>query len=99
MPGFNRRGPRGEGPRTGRGQGPCGQAARSSSKTDGAAETPQEPEPVERPLPFGFGGGQGRGRCGGGRGQGRGQGRGRGAGRGLGFWRAAPPAADPRDNQ
>lgn len=81
MPGFNRKGPRGEGPMTGRQMGKC---------TDFGADNTNEVGGMGRGL------GLGRGRRGGGRGMGRGFGRacgsglrfgagfGRGQGRGFG---------------
>lgn len=57
MPGFDGTGPRGEGPRTGRGLGKC--------KDDELKTNPQAPEtdfPRGRGFGFGFGPGRGRGR-------------------------------------
>lgn len=69
MPGEDRTGPMGKGPRTGRGLGRCGTPDKEQKDTEGTPEN-QENE-----------GGWGRGR---GEGQGRGRGRGRGFGRGGG---------------
>lgn len=82
MPGLDRKGPKSEGPRTGRGRGLCGK--------------PENEKNIdENDLGVGRGGeprGGGRGRCfggrGGGRGGGGGQGRG-GSGRGGGQGRGA----------
>lgn len=87
MPGRDRRGPQGEGPRTGRGMGPCG----TPKNTDDATTNPVAEENTNR-NEAGFGRGLGRGFGRGfGRGAGRGMGRGNdaglgrgGAGRGLG---------------
>ncbi|MFW6125047.1 MAG: DUF5320 domain-containing protein [Pirellulales bacterium] len=60
MPGGDRTGPRGEGPRTGWGMGYCG--------PDPAAESSPQGAGFGRGFGFGFGRGRGRGRGGGGRG-------------------------------
>lgn len=76
MPGFNRQGPAGQGPMTGRGMGPCAQSVTQ----------PEQPTRVE-----GRGMGYGRKGCGNGRGFGQGQGkahqRGFGQGQGRGHQR------------
>lgn len=73
MPGFDRTGPRGEGPRTGRNMGKCGPAPeRKSSRTSN-----DERETGDHPPGWGFFRGLGRGP-----GRGAGKGRGRGHGRG-----------------
>ena len=76
MPGLNRTGPLGAGPRTGRGLGLC------NPRSGG----------YERVLAWGFGRGRrfSRGR-GFGRGFGPGMGGGRGYGRGFGWWRLSAP--------
>lgn len=66
MPGYNRTGPRGQGPMTGRGAGYCASEA-------GQPPVSQEGQEVVY--------GMGRGGGGGGRGRGSGRGMGRGAGR------------------
>lgn len=77
MPGGDRTGPEGKGPKTGRGAGYC-----SGNEEPGFAN-----EDPRRGFGFGFGfGGRGLRRRGQGRGQGFG-GRGRGRGRGFRFWR------------
>ena len=78
MPGGDRTGPEGRGPKTGRGAGYC-----AGSDEPGFTDPDQR-----RGAGFGFGFGFGRGRGGGRGGRGRGMGRGRGGrGRGLRFWR------------
>lgn len=79
MPGFDRTGPRGEGPRTGWGQGKCGKASRQTADYERGYEEPVTGSGY--PL-GGPGGGRGLGP-----GRGRGGGRGRGRGRGGGFGR------------
>ncbi len=80
MPGLNRRGPAGEGPKTGRGLGRCGPGATSNDLAGDYARGE------------GWGRGQGGGR---GRGQGWGRGRGCGQGRGWGRgWGAAANVRD-----
>jgi len=75
MPGEDRTGPQGQGPKTGRGLGRC----RSDNETQ---KTPAETDPNQgRGRGMGQGGGRGRGQGRGGAGTGRG--RGRGAGRGM----------------
>ncbi len=69
MPGGDRRGPRGMGPRTGRGLGYCAGSDRPGYQTDAAPAA----------------GGWGFHRAGGGRGFGQGFGYGRGYGHGAGF--------------
>jgi len=73
MPGLDRKGPEGKGPRTGRGLGRC------NDKQNINVNEEQEEFPG-RGMAYsrGFGGGRGGGR---GRGMGRGPGRGRGFGR------------------
>ena len=72
MPGFDRTGPMGEGPRTGRGLGRCNNTNTPESSDVGRG----------RPVRMGYGRAPGRGlRRGGGWG-GRGSGRGRSGGRG-----------------
>jgi hypothetical protein len=68
MPGFDRTGPMGEGPRTGRGLGRCGKAKTAVNSDVIPGRGPR--------LGDGAVGGRGRGR-GGGRGRRGGQGRGR----------------------
>jgi hypothetical protein len=76
MPGLNRTGPWGEGPRTGRGLGLC------NPRSGGLAAR----------FAWGSGRGRGFGRGGGlGRGFGPGMGWGRGYGRGFGWWRFGVP--------
>lgn len=70
MPGLNQTGPMGEGPRTGRKMGVCGNSRRAEDVS---------PEGV----PFGTGRGMRRG-CGMGPGRGMGSGRGMGRRRGMG---------------
>lgn len=57
MPGFDGTGPRGEGPRTGRGLGKCKDDDVKTSR-----EVPEEDFPRGRGFGFGFGAGRGRGR-------------------------------------
>ncbi len=78
MPGEDRTGPQGQGPKTGRGLGRC------NSKDD-EQKTPDESGRGQgQGLGRGQGGpGRGQGRGGGSGGAGRGRGRGRGAGRGM----------------
>jgi len=79
MPGENRRGPMGEGPRTGRGLGRCNNTDNNDANVTNQQNTPRD---------FGPGQGRGMGRgFGRGPGQGPGQGPGRGLGRGRGFGR------------
>ena len=73
MPGFNQKGPMGDGPMTGRRMGRC--------TNFGANETKQTENPSNSENDPFFDRGQGRGR-GGGRGMGRGKGM--GGGRGMG---------------
>ncbi len=81
MPGGDRTGPEGRGPRTGRGAGYC-------AGNDEPGSTESGPR---RGGGFGFGFGRGRGAGWGGRGGGRGLGLGgRGRGRGFRFWRREP---------
>lgn len=81
MPGRDRKGPEGRGPRTGRGLGPCGTpTSRNDETTTATHEAPSAVDPVPG---AGRGGGFGYGRDGG-RGFGRGSGRGYGGGRGRG---------------
>lgn len=73
MPGFNGRGPVGQGPMTGGGRGRCsGDAYAGQGAAWGA------------PTAYGQGRGRGMGPCGGGRANGRGRGRGMGQGMGYG---------------
>jgi len=74
MPGFDRKGPAGEGPRTGRGLGKCGPAPGSDKDDQPAAE---EKLDDRRGMGMAW-------RRGGGRGMGRGFGRGRGRRGGVG---------------
>ena len=87
MPGADRRGPRGEGPRTGRGLGRC----RPRAETESKDLSTNDKVPSDRAVPMEGGLGLGRrrrnrvrGGAGGGRGRGGGVGRGRGFGRGFG---------------
>jgi hypothetical protein len=66
MPGFDRTGPMGEGPRTGRALGKCGRS-RPLRRPGSAQATDSQPR-TDRPLGRGAG-------LGGGRGRGRGRGR------------------------
>lgn len=88
MPGFNQRGPMGEGPMTGRIMGKCTNygAAKEGSVT---VEEPQYENVDRDERGFGFGRGRrfGRGCAGRGFGRGQGVGQGRGFGRGQGFGR------------
>ena len=70
MPGFDRTGPAGQGPRTGRGMGKCGRVKRGT-RAD-AGQSFNASWDTERPM--GRGAGRGRGATGG-RGQGKGRGR------------------------
>jgi hypothetical protein len=91
MPGFDGKGPRGEGPKTGRKAGKCtnfgaGRAGkRVQEESEGSAEETARPDAGLRGAGRGMGGGRGagQGRRGAG-GRGRGTGRGAGAGRGHG---------------
>lgn len=66
MPGFNKRGPMGQGPMTGRRTGRCTNFGTRQNRTEGAPD-------VNDNLPNGsFGRGSGRSRCGSGRGRGMG---------------------------
>ncbi len=81
MPGYDKTGPQGQGPMTGRGMGRCrnnGDVPANEERIDGESTTL---------LGLGRGGrprGGGMGRCRGGRGGGRGMGGGGGRGRGRG---------------
>jgi len=75
MPGLNRRGPEGEGPMTGRGQGRCNPSNRVANSFDASAGSG-----MNAPFRLGAGGGMGQGA---GRGMGQGAGRGMGQGQGL----------------
>lgn len=74
MPGEDRKGPLGEGPRTGRGLGRCN--SNDSNDSEGSKKVDPGAAPGQT---RGLGRGMGRGL---GRGQGRGRGLGRGGGRG-----------------
>jgi len=87
MPGFNRKGPRGEGPMTGRQMGKC---TDFGAKREGfTEETSVENMNANEVGGMGRGLGLGRGRRGGGRGMSRGFGRACGSGlrSGVGFGR------------
>lgn len=72
MPGFNRKGPAGEGPMTGRKMGRCTNYGESlKKKTNKTSEEPDNDRPQDLP-------GRGIGNPRGGRGRGRGRGYGRG---------------------
>ena len=86
MPGMNRKGPEGMGPKTGRGLGRCNGEERAERQ---ACENEMRPGRGRR----GFGGG-GRGN---GAGMGRGEGRGRGQGMGRG--RGKEPGRGRRNNE
>lgn len=75
MPGFNRKGPDGEGAMSGRGRGGCNPSNRVSNNFDVL-------EGAGMNVPFRQGAGRGMGQ-GQGRGQGQGQGRGMGQGQGM----------------
>ena len=85
MPGFDRRGPNGEGPMTGRGLGRCSGASDTDQNANNANTQDNIPEEQRFAAPgIGYGRGLGRGF---GRGMGRGFfGRGRGRGFGRGRW-------------
>ena len=87
MPGFNGRGPMGQGPMTGGGRGRCSGYANIGQGAAWGA-----------PTAYGQGRGRGMGPCGGGRafGRGRGRGQGYGMGQGMGYGPAAmgPTAQD-----
>ncbi|MFH2128091.1 MAG: DUF5320 domain-containing protein [Pseudomonadota bacterium] len=68
MPGFNGRGPMGQGPMTGGGRGRCSGYANIGQGAAWGA-----------PTAYGQGRGRGQGPCGGGRARGRGRGQGQGA--------------------
>lgn len=67
MPSFDRTGPGGEGPRTGRGLGKCGKAGMASNPRPGRSQARKQ----------GYGSAAGRGGRTGGKGRGGGRGRGR----------------------
>ena len=72
MPGLNRTGPLGEGPRTGRALGKCGNAKATLRSNVNRGSSVRQGNGVAGGLGAGQGGGRGRG---GGRGGGRGRGR------------------------
>jgi len=96
MPGFDATGPRGEGPRTGRGLGRCGPAG-SSPEREAAPDRPQN-VPNDRWWSNRLGMAWRRG-WGGGRGGFGGRGRGGGFGRGGGWGRAWFPQGPPPPEQ
>ena len=90
MPGLNRTGPLGEGPRTGRGLGLCNPRSGASATRFAWGAGRGLGFGRGRGFGRGFGPGMGRGR-GYGRGFGPGMGWGRGYGRGFGWWRFGDP--------
>jgi hypothetical protein len=81
MPGFDKTGPQGQGPMTGRRMGRCSGRIKDTKETENTASGKEKTDSSES-LP---GRGMGRGRRGGaGKGKGQGQGQGRGQGRGQG---------------
>jgi hypothetical protein len=84
MPGFDRTGPGGQGPRTGRGQGHCGKPGREVPASNTDYGVPYNEYGSSPQGEFGGGRGFGRGWGFGQRGNGAGPGRGRGGGRGRG---------------
>ena len=88
MPGEDKKGPMGQGPRTGRGLGRCNSNDTEDTKVTGQKDAPRDFDPGLRRGPgrgMGRGSSRGPGRgFGGGPGQGLGRRPGRGGGRGFG---------------